>query len=144
MCNTVVVSTVFIRQYLTLEQILQPDYIGHGCLHTVQCIFMSICYIETCQTKHQCAYTRNTVTYSSCHTGHCDLMYLHRHYDTSHHYFVCISQRYIDTPIHGIPSFHILLSSLHGFSACHCYTCMHGFYMDHRSYCMSHSCIPVT
>ena len=48
-------------------------------------------------------------------------------HDTSHTYFVFMSHRYIDAPLHEIPSCHRLLSSLQGFSAYHCYSCMHGF-----------------
>ena len=107
---------------------IQPYYTGHDSLHTVHYIFTSICYLGTCQTKHQCAYTRNTVTYISCHTGHCYLMYMyHRYtyYDTPHYYFVFISHRYIAAPLHGIPSFYILLSS----------------YMDSRHITVTHACM---
>ena len=48
-------------------------------------------------------------------------------HDTSHTYFVFMSHRYIDAPLHEIPSCHRLWSSLDGFLAYHCYTCMYGF-----------------
>ena len=65
-----------------------------------------------------------TVTYISCHTGHWYHMYMyHRCTDTMTRY---TSSSYSCSPLHRIPSFHILWSSLHGFSAYHCYTCMYG------------------
>jgi len=58
------------------------------------------------------------------------------HGDSVHYYFLFMSHWYTDTPIHRIPSFHILLSSLHGCSVHsyimfthHCYTCMYCFYI---------------
>jgi len=53
-----------------------------------------------------------------------------------HYYFLFMSHWHTDTLIHGIPSLHILLSSLHGCSVhsyimftYHCYTCMSYFYI---------------
>ena len=72
-----------------------------------------------------------------------------------------MSHQYIDTPIHWIPSFPILVSSLHGYSVHsyimfthHCYIYspvymhllfLYSYHMDHGSYYMYYCCmyIPV-
>ena len=73
-------------------------------------------------------------------------------YYTYHNIFLCMSHWYIDTPIHWTPSFHLLISSLHGCSVHsysmfthHCYIYspvyihwlfLYSCYMDHCSYYM--------
>ena len=108
---------------------IQPYYTGLDSLHTVHWIFTSICYIETCQTcqiKHQCAYTRNNVTYISCHTGHCYRMY--RCIDTMTRHTIISKSYPTDRQMH------------HFTKNRHVIYCSHR-YMDSRHITVTHACM---
>ena len=108
---------------------IQPYYTGHDCLHTAHCICRSICYIETCQTKHQCAYTRNTVTYIFCHTGHCYRMYMyHRCTDTMTRHTIISYSYPTDIQMHHFTEYR------------HFIYCYHR-YMDSRHITVTHACM---
>ena len=119
---------------------IQPSYTRHDSLHTVHWLFTSICYIETCQPKHQCAYTRNTVTYISCHTGHCYRMYmLHRYDDTSH--LFCSHIPPIDKMHHFTENRHVIYCSHRYMDSQHItvtHACMVSLFLSYGSSCILH------
>jgi len=95
--------------------------------------------------------TRNTVTWISCHTGHCYLMYMYHCYtDTITHdtiYVFFTLHWYMNTPFHYILSVHIFVSSLPRYSMhnyfmflLHCYidSSVYMYWLSMYSCCIDH------
>ena len=97
--------------------------------HVTRIMATHLCFTSTRMSTALHGYCRSP--YQIFDTDHCYYMYmLHRYYDTSHSYVVFMSHRYIyKCTTSRISLWNIELSSLHEFSAYHCYTCMYGFFI---------------